>query len=99
MLYDPSLHTDKKRPKQARPVGGGAASPVASAADEDAQPMADDNAEGLCPGAVTPRGLWLVIALRSLWLGGAANPVACGGDDAASVGSITEGARLVANAP
>ena len=50
---------------------------------------------GLWPGAVTPRGLWPMIALRSLWLGGAAKPVAIAADDDASVGPITEGAKPV----
>ena len=49
--------------------------------------------KGLWPGAVTPRGLWPMIALRSLWLGGAARPVAGAADDDASVGPITEGAK------
>ena len=53
---------------------------------------------GLWPGAVTPRGLWPMIALRSLWLGGAARPVAIAADDDASVGPITEGAKPVASA-
>ena len=39
-----------------------------------------------------------MIALRSLWLGGAARPVASAADDDASVGPITEGARPVASA-
>ena len=34
-----------------------------------------------------------MIALRSLWLGGAARPVASAADDDASVGPITEGAK------
>ena len=53
---------------------------------------------GLWPGAVTPRGLWPMIALRSLWLGGAARPVAGAADEDASVGPITEGAKPVASA-
>ena len=39
-----------------------------------------------------------MIALRSLWLGGAARPVASAADDDASVGPITEGAKPVAGA-
>ena len=39
-----------------------------------------------------------MIALRSLWLGGAARPVAGAADDDASVGPITEGAKPVAGA-
>ena len=41
---------------------------------------------------------WPMIALRSLWLGGAARPVAGAADDDASVGPITEGAKPVASA-
>ena len=39
-----------------------------------------------------------MIVLRSLWLGGAARPVAIAADDDASVGPITEGAKPVAGA-
>ena len=54
----PVTHSDKRPPKQGLtaavladdraegPVAGGAARPVARAADEDAGPVADDNAEG-----------------------------------------------------
>ena len=39
-----------------------------------------------------------MMALRGLWLGGAARPVARAADEDASVGPITEGARPVASA-
>ena len=58
-FHDPSLHSDKRPPKQGPysccsrpmiglmgPVAGGASRPVARAADEDAGPVDDDNAEG-----------------------------------------------------
>ena len=57
-FHDLSLHSDKRPPKQGPysccsrpmraegPVVGGAARPVAGATDEDAGPVADDNAEG-----------------------------------------------------
>ena len=80
------------------PVSGVAARPTARATDEDTGPVADDTLRGLWPGAVTPRGLKPMIALRSLWLGGAARPVASAADEDASVGPIIEGAKPVARA-
>ena len=80
------------------PVVGSAARRVARAINEDAGlwPMA--TLRGLWPGAVTPRGLWPMIALGSLSLGGAARPVAGAVHEDASVGPITAGAKPVAGA-
>ena len=110
-FHDPSLHSDKRPPKQgpysccSRPMIGlrglwlGALRgpwPVQPMKTRGLWPMT--TLRGLWPGAVTPRGLWPMIALRSLWLGGAARPVAVAADDDASVGPITEGAKPVASA-
>ena len=110
-FHDPSLHSDKRPPKQgpysccSRPMIGlrglwlGALRgpwPVQPMKTRGLWPMT--TLRGLWPGAVTPRGLWPMIALRSLWLGGAASPVAAAADEDASVGPITEGARPVASA-
>ena len=88
-FHDPSLHSDKRPPKQgpysccSRPMIGlrglwlGALRgpwPVQPMKSRGLWPMT--TLRGLWPGAVTPRGLWPMIALRSLWLGGAARPVA-----------------------
>ena len=43
-------------------------------------------------------GSWPMTSLRGLWLGGAARPVACAGDEYASVGPITAGWKPVAPA-
>ena len=96
-FHDPSLHSDKRPPKQgpysccSRPMIGlrglwlGALRgpwPVQPMKTRGLWPMT--TLRGLWPGAVTPRGLWPMIALRSLWLGGAARPVAIAADDDAS---------------
>ena len=65
-------------------MAGGAARPVAGATDEDAGPVADDNAERpVASGGDAARSL-ADDTLRSLWLGGAARPVAIAADDDAS---------------
>ena len=93
-FHDPSLHSDKRPPKQgpysccSRPMIGlrglwlGALRgpwPVQPMKTRGLWPMT--TLRGLWPGAVTPRGLWPMIALRSLWLGGAASPVASAADE------------------
>ena len=91
-FYDFSLHSDK-RPPQRGPYG--LCSPRMI------------GLRGLWLGAlrgpwpVQPmktRGLWPMTSLRGLWLGGAARPVACAGDEYASVGSITADWKPVASA-
>ena len=79
-------------------MAGGAGRPVARATDEDAGPVADDNAEGpVARGGDAARSLADDSAEEPV-AGGAIRPVTSAADEDASVGPITEGTKPVARA-